>query len=461
MSYRSLTFLCVVLLVAGCREDDDLVGETGGSRAFVVSDPQGARILVDERETSRFTPDTIRGLSGQRTITTRFDTANATYGYSALVTFTGNDTTVDIAGPLLYRCDQTLCYQNAFLHHAANRVRFANNPVGVQFLEDGTGGQGLLWPSVSNNGYVSGAMPLFAGMMLGDTVSLGAYDTPYLAGRPAPTVTQSGDSVAIRQTTWVLPPPPLLQFVTVRGLAIDQHVIATQRTDDVVAIRLVFRNITGEPLYQLVDPHPMIPASGVTISNAFIGFLLDPDIGDAQDDWISYDPELDLVFAYDGRFSETNFGSGFNLKPGLVGLRVLERPEGSNVRVALNGYARSTDYSADWKAGTITEGAGWLILSGTRSYQPDDPSRWIGHLPPETGDMRLTVTAGPLDLAPGDSAAITIAIVMAEPAQDTFTSGNLQDPGNPTDPSRQLLRIAANLLERARAADALLASFQQ
>jgi hypothetical protein len=458
MSYRNLTvLLAMVLLITACREDDGLVGGTGGSRAFVVSDPQGARILVDERETSRLTPDTIRGLSGQRTITTRFDTADATYGYSARVIFSGNDTTVDIAGPLLFRCQETLCYQNAFVHHAANRVRFANNPVGVQFLEDGTGGQGLLWPSVSNNGYVSGAMPIFAGMMLGDTVSLGAYDTGYLAGRPAPTVTQSADSVAVRQTTWVLPPPELLQFVTARGVAIDQHIVSTQRTDDVVAIRLVFRNITAEPLYQLVDP--AMPQPGATITNAFVGFLLDPDIGNAADDAISYAPELDMAFAYDAHFSESDYGSGFNLKPALVGLRVLERPEGTNVGVALNGWARSKDYSADWRAGTITEGAGWLMLSGTRSYQPDDPSRWIGHLPPETGDMRLTVTAGPVTLAPGDSAAITVAIVLAEPAPETFTSGNLQDPGNPTDPSRQLLRIAAGLLERARAADALLASF--
>jgi hypothetical protein len=457
MSQRSVILLLTVLLVAACREDDGLIGETGGSRAFVVSDPPGARILVDERETSRVTPDTIRGLSGQHNITARFDSANATYGFNARVIFPGTDTTLDIMGPLLFRCFETLCYQNVFEHHAANRVRFANNPVGVQFLEDGTGGQGLLWPSVSNNGYVSGAMPIFAGMMLGDTVSLGAYDTPYMAGRPAPTVTQTEDSVAVRQTAWVLPPASLLQFVTARGVAIDQHVVSTRRVEDAVAVRLVFRNITAEPLYQAVDP--AMPEGGATIANAFIGFLLDPDIGNPQDDAISYDPELDLVFAYDAHFAESNYGSGYNLKPGLVGLRVLERPEGANIGVALNGWARSKDYSADWKAGTITEGAGWLMLSGTRSYQPDHPSRWIGHLPPETGDMRLTVTAGPVTLAPGDSAAITVAIVLAEPAAETFNSGNLQDPGNPTDPSRQLLRIAAGLLERARAADALLASF--
>lgn len=457
MPRRSWILLFGVLALAACREDDGLLGGTGGSKAYVVSDPPGARILVDERETSRITPDTVAGLAGQRTITTRFDTANASYGYSARVLFSGNDTTVDIAGPLLFRCQESLCYQNAFLHHAANRVRFANNPVGVQFMEDGTGGQGLLWPSVSNNGYVSGAMPIFAGMMLGDTVSLGAYDTPYLAGRPAPTVTQSGDSVAITQTTWVLPPPQLLQFVTARGVAIDQHVIATQRTEDVVAIRLVFRNISADPLYQLVDP--AMPDGGATITNAYIGFLLDPDIGDPQDDALSYHPDLDLVFAYDAHFAESSYGSGFNNRPGLVGLRVLERPEGANVGVALNGWARSKAFSGDWKAGTITEGAGWLMLSGTRSYQPDHPSRWIGHLPPETGDMRLTVSAGPVDLAPGDSAAITVAIVLAEPVAGTFTSGSLQDPGNPTDTSRRLLQIAAGLLDRAQAAEALLSSF--
>jgi hypothetical protein len=453
MWHRPSILLVFLMCIAACREDD-IVGQTGGSRAFVVSDPAGARILVDERATGRTTPDTVRGLSGRHDITARLDTFDATYGFNSRLIFPGTDTTFDISGPLLFRCFETLCYRNAFEYHTVSRVRFASNPVGTVFLEDAVGGAGLLWPWPTNNGYVSGGMPVFAGMMLGDTVALGTYDTQYLAGRPTPEVSQTVDSTAIRQETWVLPPSNLLQLVTARGVEIAQHIVSARRVEDAVVVRLVFRNITRDPLYQKVDP--AMPAVGAVIDQAYVGFLLDPDIGTPGDDLVSYDPELDLVFAYDAHFQEGGFSAGYNVRPALVGLRVLEAPAGATV--VLNGWSSLKSYSTDWNAGRPREALGWLMLSGTRSFQPDHSGRQVGHLPPEMGDMRITVSAGPLTLAPGDSAAITVAIVLAEPASGTFTSGNPQDPGSPFDTSRVLYGIAANLRERARAAESLSAA---
>lgn len=452
MRHRSILPLLILLTAAGCREDD-VLGGTGGSRAYVVSDPPGAQIIVDERATGRVTPDTVRGLGGRHDITARLDTFDTSYGFNARFLFPGNDTTIDVFGPLLFRCFDVLCYRTSYFYYAANAVRFASNPVGALFQEDATGGRGLIWP-VAGNGYVSGAIPVFAGLMLNDTVALGAYDTQYLAGRPAPEVTQSADSVAIRQTTWVLPPSALLQFVTARGIEVRQHIVATQRVQDALVLRLVFRNISADPLYQQVDN--VMPDAGAIITNAYIGFLLDPDIGFPSDDIISYDPDLDMVFAYDADFFEENFAGGYHLKPGMVGLRVLEAPAGTNV--VLNGWASQKSYSNDWKAGTPSEPIGWLLLSGTAAFTPDHNGSKIGHLPPQSGDMRVTVSAGPLTLAPGDSASITVAVLLAEPVEGTFESGEVQDPGSPLDTGRPLYDIAALLRERAAAAEALRAS---
>ncbi|MGH7504620.1 MAG: hypothetical protein ACRELX_03175 [Longimicrobiales bacterium] len=457
MRYRRLIIgLSLTLVVAACREDDGLVDGSGGSRAFVTSDPAGASILIDERQTEQITPDTVGGLAGRHDISAQLDTFDATYGFNARIVFPGSDTTFNVHGPLLLRCFDPLCYRNVFRHYSANQIRFANNPVGAIFLEDGGGGEGLLWPSTTNNPYVSGGFPVIAGRMLTDTIALGPYDTNYLAGRPLPVVTQTADSVALRQTTWVLPPSTLLQFETARGFRIDEHVISTTRVDDVVAVRLVFTNITDQPLYRTVDP--FIPTGGATLDDGYIGFLLDPDVGESDDDLISYDADLDMVFAYDAEFEESNFAGGYNLKPALVGLRVLEAPAGTNV--VLNGWVSQLGgVSGDWRAGQ-SEGLGWLNLSGTRPFQPEHEDPEIGHLPPQSGDMRLSVSAGPLRLAPGDSAAITIAIFLAEPASGAYTPGVVHDPGNPTDRSRQLYAIAANLRARALAADAVMASFR-
>jgi hypothetical protein len=76
-------------------------------------------------------------------------------------------------------------------------------------------------------------------------------------------------------------------------------------------------------------------------------------------------------------------------------------------------------------------------------------------MPQDAADLRMMVTAGPVTLAPGDSAAVTVAVVLAQPAPGTFTSGTVLDPGNPTDDTRALVATAAPLRARAQAAAAL------
>jgi hypothetical protein len=70
--------------------------------------------------------------------------------------------------------------------------------------------------------------------------------------------------------------------------------------------------------------------------------------------------------------------------------------------------------------------------------------------------MRVSVTAGPLTLAPGEQAEIVLAVAFARPASGTYQSGTLVAPGDPFDTNRALYSIAALLRERMVAAQALL-----
>jgi hypothetical protein len=94
------------------------------------------------------------------------------------------------------------------------------------------------------------------------------------------------------------------------------------------------------------------------------------------------------------------------------------------------------------------------MLSGIRPYAPDHPDLGIGFLPSVPSDMRMTVSAGPVTLPPGDSVTITVAVAVAEPVPGTFTSGaGFLEPGEPHDQTRPIYAVAAGLRERLLAAE--------
>jgi hypothetical protein len=444
------------LLLHACREADGPIGPGGGARVFVSSDPGGARILLDGRSTGRRTPDTIAGLSRRHDVAVRLDTLGVAYGFLAQVQADPDDVQ-RIHGPLVMRCPNTTCWEAQHRFHTVNRLRFATNPVGSLLMRTGVG-EGLFWPLGTRNSYVSAAVPVFAAITEGrDTVALGMYDLRYLAGRPAPSVTNEDARFDLRQSHWLLPPVDALTFRTVRGIEIEQHVMGSDAHDDVLLVRLVFRNITQNAAYSAADP--IVPAAGLRFDGVYIGFAIDPDIGSPQSDWVSYNPELDMVFAYSAAFRETDRDRGFEgearTAPGLVGLRVVAAPPGA--RVVLNAWTHgAAGMPGDWRAGFASERAGWGMLSGLQAYAPQHADSRIGHLPPAPGDVRISVSAGPLQLRPGDSAEIIVAIVLAAPVPGTFTSGTPLEPGDPRSPDRQIARVAADLFERAATADALL-----
>ncbi len=447
--------LIVVLLLcmlSACRDDGT---RPGTGRVFVRSDPPGARISVDGRGTGRLTPDTVTGLGGQHEIIVSLDSLNHTYRYGAQVNVSGDSVPV-IDGPVVLRCGIPACYRDQRTFHTIDEMRFAVNALGALFLEDAIG-DGIHWPINTSNSYASQGMPMFAARMSsGDSVALGIYDLPFLAGRPTTPAQRPPDQIRITHAPWVIPPASMITLATVRGLRLEQHVIATTAISDVIAVRVIVHNISTDPLYQVTDP--LIPTEGITYVNAWIGFGLDADIGNSADDMMAYAPDVDMVFAYDGGWEEPGFNGAARNAPGLIGLTLLDAPAGANRM--LNGWRNVGGVTPDWGGGRTNEFVGLRMMSGIGTYTPTHPHPRIGHTPLDPGDVRLLVSTGPFTLAPGDSAAFTFAVVLAEPVPGTFTSGTLTEPGDPFDPARPLALTAASLIERARAARDLLPLFE-
>ncbi len=457
-TYRILATLAVVLTVqAGCREQD---GPLGGSQGqlIVSSDPEGGRIFLDEVDTGRTTPDTLDGIGGSHTVLVLLDSAGDTYSYAARVIVQGIEP-FELSGPLTARCgsgaNQGACYARYMRPVTASNMTASVNAIGAMLLQDGSG-QGLLWPAGTTDTYVSNAMPLIAAKVEGRGVALGMYDIATLAGRPAPSFKNENGEVRTDQRTWIVPTTSSRTLTTIRGIEVREQWLFDASLPDVALVRLTYRNITNSPLYQKLDVRGTDLSTGITYDDVYLGFGMDPDIGGATDDIMSYDPELRAVFAYDADFDEPSFSGGAALAPGLVGVRMLSAPNGA--RVILNGYGTQggSGSSSDWHAGTGDELTGWSILSGSAAYAPDDPDPNIGMLVPGQSDVRIMVSAGPYTLRPAEEISIVVAVALASPVPGSFTPKTFVAPGDPRNASRPIMNIAARLRSKLTDAATLL-----
>ncbi len=445
---RATSVVVLLLSLAACSDEDSGTNVQGAGYIEIASDPQGAKLFVDGADRHKVTPDTLRGLSGRHDISAYLDSAGGRYGFLISLDVRP-DSIYRFSGPLMLSRCGSAC--GVIKSHTPNRIVFSRSASGPLLYTDGSG-TGLRWPSTTTNTYASIGAPLFAGLMGGrDTVALGVYDLTYYAGRPFPEVIVANNLFSLKQTYWLL--PPALQALTVRGLEISEQVIAASTVDDVLVVRLVYRNITNRPAYRAADP--LMPSGGLAFDRVYIGFAVDGDIGTSTDDLFSYDPDLNTVFMYDASFEETAFAGGAAAKPGLVGLRILDAPAGA--RRVLNGWPSTiSGIQGDWKAGTITETLGYSMLSGRLAYTPDHIDDTIGHLPNSNpSDYRVSVSVGPITLAPGDSTFLTVAIALADPAAGTFTPGTIVPSGDPKVIDRAIMKVAATLRQRLIAAEAL------
>ena len=451
MDYRT-TLIVGVLLCAGlasCSESDPPLEPGENARVEVSSDPEGGVIFLDDKNTGKTTPDLLRDLIGRHNILVRLDRDNVPYGFQILQFEVKADSLHKILGPLTMRCQFSgnVCTTKYQKYHTLPSMRVSTNPNGALFYYDSSE-KGLYWPSGVPNGYASIGVPLIAGVAgTRDTLALGVYDVGYLAGRPMPQVAENASRYSLTQSTWIVPPTSVILSLgpTMRGIEIDEELIGVNATSDVAFVKLTFRNITNRPSYQTIDP--IVPNAGITYNWVYVGFGLDADVGNAADDIVTYDAASDMVYMYDMDFQDATLATG---APGLVGLRLVQPPAGATAKV-LNAWPSASD----WIAGSVgsserTERNGWYVLSGTRSTLPDAPGQLLGHAPTVQGDYRMSVSAGPLTLAPGDQVSMTVAVILAAPVQGTYNAGQAVNPDNPSSAGRQIEQIAAGLLNKAR-----------
>ncbi|HEX9109470.1 MAG TPA: hypothetical protein VF832_19650, partial [Longimicrobiales bacterium] len=296
--------------------------------------------------------------------------------------------------------------------------------------------------------YASAGAPIFVSFPVGAAngvdVALGIYPfsitiPPLWAGRPAPRDSASAGRLVVHQTTWLVPPAVLASSWVPRGLQIEQRIVGVDAVQGVLAVRVVFRNISATALYRAIDP--VVAAQGITYDKAYVGWGLDADIGalgGTIDDLYTFDPTLQMAVLYDAPMQEP----GFSGPPALVGLRMLQPPAGA-ATVALTAWQAGADV-----VGTDAAGVGWSAYTVAGK-----PGAVVWTPPPsQPGDWRIGVAAGPLRLAPGDSAAFTVAVVIAPPVPGTYSAGTVMWPGDPTDAARPFNAMAAGLYQRARSA---------
>lgn len=438
---RLVLLLCCVAAVA-CEDPARPIPDASDGVLFVDSDPRGGRISIDGVDRGEITPALIDDLEpAAYLVSVALDTADFIYTFEELVVVTADSLEASVARPLTIRCTNRDCLLEPAQFHSPGNVRFVVNAAGPLFLYNSVDA-GITWPISTQNSYSPIGTATVAGLIAEDIVALGLGNvgngSNHWAGRPLP-VTTAGDPYRVSVPAWITPPVSTSFPSALRGVEVIHEVIVDESLPDVLHVRVTWTNVSADSVYRLLDP--LGPAEGVTISQAWLGFMLDADVGrinEADDDLVSYDVERNMVFAYDGDFSVSGFSGGWSSRPGLIGLMMPDAAPGS---VRLNAWPRERDFVA----GSRDED-GYFLLRALQFEPANHPDDRIGYAPDtEDDDYIISVTTGPFTLAPGESETLTFAILLAAPAPGTFASGVLFPAGDPLDGGRPLAATAANL----------------
>jgi hypothetical protein len=430
----------LALLISGCDERTRPTVPVFGDLT-VLSDPEGAGIVLDDRVLGETTPATLLGIeSGQRFLELSLATESSEL-------FAWQDS-VTVPEKALDTVDVALeggCRRNCPFLMDRGRIRCRSTGQGdtcATVFFDGT--EALEWPGGGGGAYGAGGRLLLAGVLdddsgvlSGDTLATQIYGVAWTGRQP-----MAGASSGGRQQM-VLEYWGTARFRTesLTGFSVRETLIAIDSAgvEDVLFMRFEIENVSADERYRRL--YPWVPEGGLTYESLYVGFGFDPDVGQSEDDLGTFDPDLDLSFMYDAVFLDETLGV-FAERPALVGLVMVEPPTGASERI-FTMWRRADD----WDDGNVHDFA-WRLLAGRLAPGDpiaDHPSPEIGYQGSLPDDYRLTESFGPLRLAPGDMITLTMAVVFAEPVPGSYTPGVLVPPGDPTDPNRQILTVASDL----------------
>ncbi|MCD4665486.1 MAG: hypothetical protein K8R68_09450, partial [Bacteroidales bacterium] len=188
----------------------------------------------------------------------------------------------------------------------------------------------------------------------------------------------------------------------------------------------------------------IINKSNETWDDAYFGIYSDPDVMNANDDLTGSDSTLNLAYCYDGKdqwgilpyhavgyqmlgspivASDGDTAVTFwGVKPGYQNIPVYAPRMEKNLGRSNQGW-NDISYQTDHTAQQVYNRLNCLDYDGNPAIDPitNQPSKWVFSGDPVAGtgwledimprDRRIMVSTGPISIAPGDTSAITLAII--------------------------------------------------
>ncbi len=202
---------------------------------------------------------------------------------------------------------------------------------------------------------------------------------------------------------------------------------------------------------RFINRNPKIPSnpnSGLW-KDAFFGFFSDTDLGDALDDLGGCDSISKMMFAYNANENDPVYGS----PPPAVGIMFLE---GKRNQQPIDIYAISRGFKSGPMGDPAAPNASDIYnllrglnrngspapftQNGSRFMFPGDPESGVGILDTLAMDIRHWISAGPVDVAPGDTVEILYAVMVAQGATRRNSVTVLK---NRASALREMHRVAA------------------
>ena len=143
--------------------------------------------------------------------------------------------------------------------------------------------------------------------------------------------------------------------------------------------------------------YDIINASDAPLLDTYLGVVVDPDVGDAQDDMVGFDETRNLAYTYDNDGRE----SGWSTNPGYLGYVFLESPLDPATGEQL-GLTAFRIFTIDVDPGTDVERYDVMAANGTFDVDAS----------PE--DKRFCMPTGPFTLNPGDTARVVVGMLCAK-----------------------------------------------
>ncbi len=157
------------------------------------------------------------------------------------------------------------------------------------------------------------------------------------------------------------------------------------------------------------------------LDSMFVSLWSDPDLGGAADDLVGCDTTLSLGYVYNANNADQLYGSA----PPAVGYDFFLGPinaQGDTLPLtSFNKYINGTDPASteetyNYMNGLNPDGSDVIDNNGevTKYFHAGDPVQGTGWLDSNPADRRFMMSAGPFQMAPGDTQVVVAAIIVGQ-----------------------------------------------